>query len=456
VSNPYAFEVPIKLRDWQRPLVRYFRTRREKQVPAHASVVAHRRAGKDRVALFIELEEMLHRGQPGEAWHCLPEYAQARKVVWQALDGDGRKLIDVAFPREIVRRRNEQEMTIELVTGALWRLVGADNFNALVGSSPKHVTFSEYALTQPNAREFVRPILAANGGTELTITTPRGYNHAFHRHEHAKKTRDWYYATHPVSQTRLLPKAVLDEERKTMAEELYAQEYECSFSAANVGSILGTRVEDAERDGRIGDYAYDSTLPVVLSSDIGHRDAAAFWFWQVRPDGFALIDYREESGLEADEWIEKLRGLPYDYGETWLPHDARAKTFATKRSALERFISAGFKARIVPLVSVSHRINAARIAMPQCHFNASMLERGLHVLRSWSFKWDDQRRVFSLDPQHDEYSHGGDAFSYGCLVMKAHKAAAPVKPSPAVAINTFSLDQLHSDRERYMDDEHIG
>jgi hypothetical protein len=438
--------ISLKLRKWQWPLVEYFRKKRAGNTAAHASVVAHRRAGKDRAALFIELEEALT--SPREVWHCLPEYAQARKVIWSAITGQGERLIDTIFHKEIVAKSNEQDMSIRLVNGSLWRLVGADNFNSLVGPNPKFVTFSEFALMRPQARDFVRPILAENGGSELMITTPRSYNHAFDVHEYAKKARGWYHALHPVSQTKLIPDDVLAVERASMPPELYEQEYECSFSAANVGAILGSRVETAEREGRVSDdFVRDPAQPVIVSSDIGFRDAAAFWFWQPKPDGLALIDYQEESGLDADDWIERLAGR-YNYSRFWLPHDARAKTFATKRSAIERFKAAGFPVALVPQVSVAHRVNAARMMMARCRFIASPCARGLLALRSWSYEWDADRRTFSKEPLHDEWSHGGDAFSYGALMLQQAVADVPAKPLPKVAADTFTLDKLYADREQ--------
>jgi len=214
------FTIALKLREWQKPLRQHFFDGGKRAVE-----IAHRRAGKDRIALFIELEQALR--SPREVWHCLPTYKQARKVVWDALTGDGERLIDKAFPARIVKKRTEDEMKIELINGSLWRLVGADNFDALVGANPRHVTFSEYALTSPKAYEFVRPIIAENGGTLLFITTPRGFNHAHKLYEDAKITPAWYAGFHPVSETKLIPQEVLDEERRTMPDELYRQEYEC-------------------------------------------------------------------------------------------------------------------------------------------------------------------------------------------------------------------------------------
>jgi phage terminase large subunit len=439
-----TFEIPFTQREWQKPLIARF-----KAGVRHGVVIAHRRAGKDRGAMRVELRKMLT--EPMECWHGLPEQEQARKVVWDVITGQGERLIDVAFPPPIRKRTINDEMKIEFVNGSLWRLVGMDRINALMGGNPKHVTYSEFALTNPKARQLIRPILAENGGSELIITTPRGYNHAWDVLQLAKANPDsWYWGYHPASQTGLISAEALADERRDMPDELYRQEYECDFSAANVGAILGSRIEAAEREGRVSEaVTWDPDMPVVLSSDIGFRDASAFWFWQPVPDGFNLIDYREESGLDADDWINLLREeYEYDYAQVWLPPDARAKTFATKRSPIERFRAAGLQVRITPSTTIAHRVNAARMMVPKCRFNPAKCARGLQVLRSWAFKWDDERRVFSSEPLHDEFSHGGDAFSYGALVMNTPEVQPKSAPLPLVAAEQFSLDQLHSDRER--------
>ena len=98
-----------------------------------------------------------------------------------------------------------------------------------------------------------------------------------------------------------------------MPDELYRQEYECDFSAANVGSILGSYIEQAEREGRIvGADLYDpGGAPIELFSDIGFRDAAAWWWVQPAPGGFNVIDHDEATGLDAEQWIERIRAKPW-------------------------------------------------------------------------------------------------------------------------------------------------
>ena len=59
----------------------------------------------------------------------------------------------------------------------IWQMAGSDNFDSLVGSNPVGVVFSEWALSHPDAWEYLRPILVENDGWALFIYTPRGRNH---------------------------------------------------------------------------------------------------------------------------------------------------------------------------------------------------------------------------------------------------------------------------------------
>lgn len=414
-------KVSFKARPYQQEVIKWFREGGKRAV-----CVWHRRAGKDRTATFIESELACKR--VGLYWHALPEYAQARRVIWDALTRDGQRLIDISFPKEIVKKRHEHEMKIELINGSIWQPVGADNFNSLVGSNPVHVTYSEYALMAPAAREYLRPIIAENGGSELFISTPRGYNHFHDLYEHAVGNPLWHTSRLSVYDTGVIPAEVLDEERRTMPEELFRQEFECDFSAANVGAILGRWVEAAEKEGRVNDDVdYDRNgADIEISSDIGFRDTATWWFWQRRADGFALVDYDEDSGLDAPEWCERLkekmlqRGMKL--GRIWLPHDARAKTFATQYSVIEQFLQrfGADTCRIVPQTKKQDKINAARHVMAQCHFAKQRCHKGLMGLRAWSFEWNAETRQFSRDPKHDWASHPGDGFAEGALMMQKY------------------------------------
>ncbi len=376
-----------------------------------------RRSGKD--LTFVHQAMKAAHERVGMYFHLLPNHKQARKVIWDAIDNEGRRLIDVAVPIELRESTNEQEMKIRLKVGSLWQLVGADYFDSIVGSNPVGLTFSEAALTDPKAWGYFRPILAANGGWAAFISTPRGYNHFHDLLETAKGSGGWDWSHLTSAQTQHIPADTLAQERREMPDELYRQEYETDFSAANIGAILGRYIEQAEKQGRINNEV-EAEGAIEISSDIGFRDTASWWFWEARPDGFGLVDYDEDTGLDASDWIPRLKEKGHDISKIWLPHDAKAKTFATKHSVVEQFLQAfgNGKVGIVPQSKKADRINAARMVMPRCHFHRTRCKAGLNGLRSWSFHYDEERRTFSKDPEHDWASHPGDGFSYGAQVMR--------------------------------------
>lgn len=409
--------------------------------------VMHRRGGKDRTALAQTCKMAFKR--VGLYWHCLPTLKQGRKVVWDNITSEGTNLIRQTFPERLVKRRLEDEMKLELINGALVQIVGADNFDSLVGASPVHVTFSEWALTDPRAYDFVRPILRENNGSVAFIFTPRGYNHAHKTLEIARRLPGAFTSVMSIRETQVLSEADMALERAMdMPEELIQQEYYCDFSSANVGAIVGRYMSAAEREGRLLADPWSIDSRIVVSSDIGYRDAAAFWFWELRQGGFHLCHYEEGVGLDASDWIDRLSTCGVPIHHLYLPHDAKAKTMATKYSVIEQFAKA-FECSVVPKSKLQDRINAARMVIPHCTFHPDTTARGIEALRAWSFKWDDERKVMSSEPDHNWASHGSDAFSYGAQMVRELVTVKTEAPPTYDGLHyPFSLEDLHAQNKR--------
>ncbi len=218
------------------------------------------------------------------------------------------------------------------------------------------------------------------------------------------------------------------------------------------GTILAKWVARADREGRINPRVVaDRYAPIEISSDLGYRDTATWWFWQRKPGGFSLIDYDQDTGMDADDWIPRIQARVETHGKLgkiWLPHDARIKTFQSKHSTLERFLASfgAGKVAIVPDAKVRDRINAARYIMPKCEFNSELCEQGLDGLRAWKFKYNEETQILSREPEHDWASHPGDGFSYGAVVMQEVIQKEEPKPLPikgvTVGNNQVTLDEL--------------
>ena len=93
-------EIRLPHNEWwprphQMPLWTYLR-----EGGKRAMAVWHRRAGKDEVLLHHTAMAMMER--PGNYWTCLPEYNQARKAIWSAVNPHtGQRRIDEVFPQEL-------------------------------------------------------------------------------------------------------------------------------------------------------------------------------------------------------------------------------------------------------------------------------------------------------------------------------------------------------------------
>lgn len=226
------------------------------------------------------------------------------------------------------------------------------------------------------------------------------------------------------------------------------------------GAILAKWVDRAHRQGRIHDRVrFDPKgAPIEISSDIGFRDTASWWFWQRKPGGFSLLFHIGDSGLDADEWIVELSKIldarDYPLGKIWLPHDARAQTFQSRHSAVERFLKhfGAMRVGIVEMTSKADRINAARTIIRKCEIHETACAEGIDGLNAWAFKYDQEKQTYSREPDHNWASHPADAFSYGCQVMETQPPPPPAEKSikwwhQQTAAELFALDAPVADGE---------
>jgi phage terminase large subunit len=394
-----------------------------------ACLVAHRRAGKTVACINDLIKQALtcSRDEPRFAY-IAPLYNQAKDVAWNYLKR-------FAYP-VLASPPNESELRVDLLNGARIRLYGADNPDRLRGLYLDGVVLDEYADMHPGVwSEVLRPALADRQGGATFIGTPKGRN-AFHkRYEYALTASDWFPLMLRASETGLLPQAELDAARLDMTPEQYEQEFECSFDAAIMGAYFAKEVAQAERDGRIGDFAYDPAYPVHTAWDIGVGDATAIWFWQVIGSDIRIIDYYENVGFNAQHYVAEIKSRKYNEGIAWVPHDGRQREWTSgggpglAKQRIETLQAHGLTVRVVPDHKIDDGINAARMTLPRCHFNEAKTANGIEILRQYRAEFDEKLQVFKNRPLHNWTSHGADAFRYMAMAWRA-ATGQPVKPDP--------------------------
>jgi hypothetical protein len=404
-------------RDYQLPVWRYL-----ERGGKRAAIAWHRRAGKDDLALHWAACAAMRR--TGSYWHMLPEAAQARKAIWDAVNPrTGRRRIDDAFPPALREVTRENEMFIRLHGGSTWQVVGSDNFHALVGSPPVGVVFSEYSRADPGAWAYLRPILAENGGWAIFISTFLGRNHHFELVRNAIEWPDWFGQILSADETGVFTPEQLASERAEMiaahgeeeGDALYRQEYLSDPSASVMGSYYGPQMAKAEKAGRVTNVPYERSALVYTGWDLGANDVTAIWFAQVVGLEPRVIDYYQNNNQDTAHYAEVLKKRGYAYGGHFLPHDGGNRTIHANLSVNQILKSLG-----LANVYVTRRardesqllsdINAARGLIEKAMFDRTKCERGLDALRNYRREWDDDLRQFRRTPRHDWASDGADAF----------------------------------------------
>jgi len=378
----------------------------------------------------------------------LPEYAQGRKAIWSAVNSQtGRRRIDEAFPHELRASTNDHEMFIRFKCGSTWQVVGSDRFNSDVGSAPFGITFSEWALSDPQAWGYLAPILDENNGWAIFSTTSRGRNHAKSMLDMARTRPDWLaqvltvketgYSLEKVKRQRVEYHGVFGQEA---GDALIEQEYFCSFDAAVLGSFWGKLLGDAEKEGRICRVDVDRSFPVHKAWDIGVDDPMAIWCYQVAPGRLMVVDYYESSGHGFDHYADWLKEREY-VGTDWVPHDAKQREPGAPagRSRIQSMIALGLKPKLVPDHKPMDRVNAGRETIPKAMWDAKRCAKGLEAMREYRAEWNADLQTFARSIKHDWSSHGGDA--WGHLSVSWREAFAAVEPPPIRGAREMTIEE---------------
>lgn len=399
----------------------YKYTAREYQIPIlealdgkynKAVAVWHRRAGKDITLLNFMVKKMFDR--VGAYYYFLPTYSQGRKIIWDGIDDSGLKFLDHFPPQLIDGKPNDTEMRIRMKNGSLFQVIGTDDINRVVGTNPVGCVFSEYALQDPQAWDFIRPILLANGGWAAFVYTPRGHNHGFDLYEMAKDNPEWYCEMLTANDTGIItPEQIETERREGMSEDLIQQEYMCSFSGQMLGSYYSDVIKTAREDNRICSVPYQAGFPVHTHWDIGKKDHMAIIFSQKIGKEIHLIDCLSGGGSSINDFVRLLQQKPYIYGAHFMPHDADPTQIATGTSLKSIAEDAGLKnVLIVPKLGIDVGINAMRQLFNQFWIDDKNCKPMLEAWLQYHKHYDAKRKDFMPIPHKDWSEHYSDSGRY--------------------------------------------
>lgn len=394
-----------------------------------AVLVWPRRHGKDHLCVNDMAMSSVER--VGTYFYILPYQNQARRIVWDGMDKQGKRFRD-AWPADLIEKTNEAEMRIHLKNGSVVQVMGGDDPDKLVGANPVGVVFSEYALTDPKCWQLIAPILAENGGWVTFNSTPRGKNHLLSVLNHAKakewppiskggwdkpKPEQWYWSHETAATLGVLTVEELTQLRSELQDEqLFQQEAFCSFEAPMQGAYYANVLTKLDQQKRFTKVPVEPRAPIETAWDLGISDSTCVWFFQRVGLEYRIVNYMEFTGEglvttvgEVTRWIREQSAMP---GNFWFPHDLTQRELTTGKSRVEVVRGLGVSVRVVPKHAIEDGVEAVRNFLPKCVFDFVRCDRGISCLRSYRKEWDSTNQTFRNRPLHDWASHGADAFRY--------------------------------------------
>lgn len=428
IKLPYQFNP----RHYQHDLYKaFFLEGKKRLVP-----IWHRRAGKSKCAINFLVAAAMQR--VGNYYHTFPELKQARRVIWEGIDKEGKRYLD-HVPEALIKSKNNTHMELKLINGSTIMLAGADRYDSLMGSNPKGIIFDEYSLQNPMAWHYMRPILAENGGWAMFPFTPRGRNHGYDLYERNRENSDWFVQKLGADQTfnadgsPIINQSIIDEEvRSGMLEELIEQEFYCSFDAALPGAYYTKEMRQAESEGRIVNFPIDPMLPVYTFWDIGVRDSTSITFVQFNGNKVLLVAYYEKTNEGMEHYANALKDMQNKYGWTYAqhfaPHDIQVKEFGSGRTRLDTAASYGVYFTVIPQTrNKQDDIAALRQLFPRLYIHKDNCSHLKNALLSYHREYDQVNKIFKDAPKHDWASHPVDSL-LGLAVSWADRIATSAPP----------------------------
>jgi phage terminase large subunit len=424
------FELPYQYepRSYQRDLFKAYRDGIKRFI-----TVWHRRAGKDKT--WVNFMILRACEEVGVYLYVLDTFTHAKGIVWTNI-ADGEPFLFKHIPPELIRSKNEQELSVTLVNGSIIRLFGSNQLVNIRGLNPIGIVFSEYSRLDASAWPTFSPILAQNGGWAAFNFTPWGQNHAYNLLEIAKTDPKWFVSIKTRDETfrdapgedgsKVVSDEAYTEEQKLHDKDFLEQEYYCAFTGAVTGSYYSLGMSNMQQEGRLRDLPWHADTPVFTVWDLGIADATAI-IWAQWVEGYLhIIDYEEFTGLGlnsiAGQVLSRYAGA---YSSHYAPHDIGQREYTTGKTRLSEAEKFGIRFKVVPKIGKLDGIDKVRAMLPIVKINTQKCKRLIEALRFYHKKpldrLDPAKGYDESNDEHDWSSHGADAARYLALVYQDEK-----------------------------------
>lgn len=210
-----------------------------------------------------------------------------------------------------------------------------------------------------------------------------------------------------------------------------------AFQASQEGFWYASIMKELWDTGHITKVSYDRAMPVYTAWDLGHADLTAIWFFQIMRSGdINIIDYFQAKDFSLSQTVQVLQSKGYVYGQHLWPFDADACdragiTFASQARGL------GLTGHVLERHALNDGINLVKSTLPKCWFDQIKCKDGIIALENYGKKWSQSLGGWMGEPQHNEFSHGADAFRYLCSGYQKVSSSSVSLEGQAKALRSY-------------------
>jgi len=205
-----------------------------------------------------------------------------------------------------------------------------------------------------------------------------------------------------------------------------------AFEGSMEGAFYRREMEYVRTNHQIRHAPYDSMFPVHTFWDIGQsRDQMSIWYYQHIRGEDRFINYHESNNNGWDFYAQELKKHGYNYAKHFFPHDGN-KRIVGKEILTTKQLAQQVGIRPIEIIPVTTSVwedimNYCRPALKNCIFDERNTAKGVIHLDNYRRRWDKTNAMWMNEADHDEASHGADAFRT-FAVAKAKGLISDIKP----------------------------
>ena len=330
----------------------------------------------------------------------------SKNIAWQIL-----KNILYDLEDNVIIKKNESSLEIELINGSVISLKGADNYDSLRGTGLNFVVLDEFAYMQKEAwTEVLRPSLSDTKGQAMFIGTPDGYNYFYELY--CTQNPDFQSYHFKTIDSPFIDKEEIEKAKIELDEKTFRQEYEASFETAT---------------GRVY-YAFDRVKNIEVKEFDQQRDIILCTDFNVEPMKWAIIqnysgkDYIIDEVVKYDTHTKEMAlevKKRYPDSKIWVYGDSTAEARGTRSPSTDydiiKEILPNCDTRIKPNPIIVDRVNAvnARLCNARGERRLCIDPKCKHTIKDFEqVIWDEKARKESQADR--DLTHISSAIGYYC------------------------------------------